>query len=68
MCEFAAIVSCMGRLTMGSPPPSRVFLAANKSRAGDVCKRGSLAVAERYINMLTPARLDSAEQGCHDRV
>jgi hypothetical protein len=52
---------CQTELTMRSPPPSRILLATNESRARNVCERRGLTVAERYIDMLSLPRLYSAE-------
>jgi hypothetical protein len=53
---------------MRRPPSARVPLPADQGRAGQVRKRGDLAVAQREIDMLALARAGSGQQGRHDGI
>jgi hypothetical protein len=55
-------------LTVRRAPASRIFLAANKRRGGQVRQCRDLAVTEAGINMLAPASPTSSNQSSHDSI
>lgn len=56
------------KLTMRRPPPARVLLSTYQTAARNVGERSGLAVAQRDVEVLTPARLLPGEQRRHDAV
>ena len=53
---------------MCRPPPPRVRLPADQRRARHVRQRGDLAITQRHIQMLPPARALAGQQRGHDRI